>query len=252
MFPDSRSAEGEHLESERKLFYVSMTRASEHLICTWSIERRDEPGVFLLEAGLVEARKVPSAGRVTTFNANSPKVEQPLPATRKLTPDGSWAMRASPKKISGPVPRFITLVTPRIRLMQNALEIESMPKLADEIERQHRERETPYDRMQVLYSRADAVSTVPMQVELALRGLPFAIIETQRFPDSVVFQTAMQAWAADSAPKCDKRDIPLVDALAATLERITASEDAWVWLDRLEQLIDDESIGNEGVQFTPQ
>jgi hypothetical protein len=150
------------------------------------------------------------------------------------------------------VPRFITLVTPRIRLMHNALEIESTPKLADEIRRQHSDRNTPYDQMQVLYSRADAASTVPMQVELALSGIPFAITETQRFPDSVVFQTAMQAWAADSAPKCDRRDIPLVDALAATLERITASEDAWVWLDRLEQLIDDESIGGEGVQFVPQ
>ncbi len=252
VFPDSRSAEGEYLESERKLFYVSMTRASEHLICTWSTERRDEPGVFLLEAGLVEARKAPSAGKVTTFTANSPKVEQPQPATRKLTPDGSWAMRASPTKISGPVPRFITLATPRIRLMQNALEIESTPKLADEIERQHSERNTPYDQMRVLYSRADAASTVPMQVEMALRGVPFAITETQRFPDSVVFQTAMQAWAADAAPKCDKRDIPLVDALAATLERITASDDAWVWLDRLEQLLEDESIGGEGVQFVAQ
>ena len=254
VFPDSRSSGGTHLEAERKLFYVSMTRASEHLICTWSVERRDEPGVFLIEAGLAEARKTPSAGKVTTFTLDGGKVLPPQPAGRKLSPDGSWAMSAPPKKAAGPLPRYITLVTPRIRTMQNAIESDACGTLADAIDQQHQERETPYREMRVLYARADAGSTVPLQVELALRGTPFAIAATQRFPDAVVFQTAVQAWTADAAPKCDPRDILLVDALAETLERLTGSDDSWVWLDRLESLVENESIGSDpaGVQLIPQ
>ncbi len=254
VFPDARSAEGTHLEAERKLFYVSMTRASEHLICTWSAERRDEPGVFLIEAGLAEARKTPSAGKVTTFTLDGGGSRQAKPEERKLSPDGSWAMRATPTKATGPAPRYITLVTPRIRNMQNANDINASHTLADAIEIQHAERETALATMEIRYARADAASTIPVQVEFALRGMPFAIAETQRFPDAVVFQTAVQAWTSDAAPKCDKRDVPLVDALAASLERLTGSDDSWVWLDRLEQLVDDESIGSDpaGVQFTPQ
>ena len=254
VFPDARSAEGTHLEAERKLFYVSMTRASEHLICTWSAERRDEPGVFLMEAGLAEARKTPSSGKVTTYAANSARVQPPQPAGRNLAPDGSWAMRAPAKQPTGPAPRFITLATPRIRILQNAIDSDACRTLADAINLQHTERETAYERMQVLYARADSASTIPLQVELALRGTPFAIAETQRFADAVVFQTAVQAWTSDAASKCDPRDVPLVDALAASLERLTGSDDSWVWLDRLEGLVDDVSIGTDaaGVQFIPQ
>src|SRR5690606_11953170 len=124
--------------------------------------------------------------------------------------------------------------------------------LADAIELQHDERNIPFDRMQVMYSRADFGSTIPMQLELALRNVPFAIAVSHRFPDSSVFQAAVQAWANDAAPKCDPRDVALVDALAATLERITDTDDAWVWLDRIDNLVDDDAIGTEGVQFTPQ
>ena len=56
VFPDSRSDIGEHLESERKLFYVSMTRASEHLVVSWAdfrpdTGRRQAPSPFVIEAG---------------------------------------------------------------------------------------------------------------------------------------------------------------------------------------------------------
>lgn len=252
VFPDSRSNEGTHLEAERKLFYVSMTRASRHLICTWSNERRDEPGQFLIEAGLAEARKVPSPGKVKTFTLNKPQGAQAEIVKRKLGPDGHWAMAAPPKKVTGPAPRYITLVTPRIRTMQNALDIDACRTLADAIELQHDERTIAFDRMQVMYSRADFASTIPLQVELALRQIPFAIAESQRFPDASVFQSALQAWTNDYAPKCDPRDVALVDALAASLERITDTEDSWVWLDRIDHLTDDDTIGTEGVQFTPQ
>lgn len=103
-----------------------------------------------------------------------------------------------------------------------------------------------------MYSRADSASTIPLQMELALRNIPFAIAEPQRFPDASVFQSAVQAWTNDAAPKCDPRDVALVDAMAATLERIMDTEDSWVWLDRIDHLTDDDTIGTEGIQFTPQ
>lgn len=97
VFPDSRSQESEHLEAERKLFYVSMTRASEHLIMSWSQDRSSggigDPSDFLIEADL-EKRRPASTGRVTTWRADEMTPRQPT-RSRSLAPDGNWAMSAT-------------------------------------------------------------------------------------------------------------------------------------------------------------
>ena len=95
VFPDSRSQEAEHLEAERKLFYVSMTRASEHLLMSWSQDRASggsgDPSDFLVEAEL-EKRRAPANGhRTVTYRASEQRPPAASPA-RKLRPDGRWAM----------------------------------------------------------------------------------------------------------------------------------------------------------------
>lgn len=257
VFPDSRSDTGEHLEGERKLFYVSMTRASEHLIMTWSKDRaggaRGEPSDFLIEAEVEKPRQKAKTTGVTTWRPGDVTKGARIGGTRRLSPDGSWAMSAAPKKVTGPQPRYLTLVTPRGRSMQNAIESGATRMLADAMDMQHIDRNIAFDSMSVRFAGSDAAATIPLQVELALRGTPFAIASADRFADSALYLEALRAWSADAPAQVDSRDTPLIDALAAILERLTESEDSWVWLDRLESLVDDE-LGADpaGVQFVPQ
>ena len=257
VFPDSRSDSGEHLEAERKLFYVSMTRASEHLMMTWSKDRnggaRGEPSNFLIEAGLEKPRQKARTSGITTWSVNQNTGSMTMSTARNLSPDGTWAMSAPPKKVTGPPPRNLTLVTPRGRSMQNAVDMESTRMLADAIQMQHIDRNIAFGSMTVKYPRTDVAATIPLQVELGIRGIPFAINEEEKLGDSSVYKSAKRAWEADAPARVEKQDSPLIDALASILERLTESGDSWVWLDRLESL-EDMDIGSDpaGVQFSPQ
>lgn len=58
-FPDFRSLDGPDLEAERRLFYVSMTRASQRLCISWLTgeegkAKPPQPSVFLYEAKLID------------------------------------------------------------------------------------------------------------------------------------------------------------------------------------------------------
>ncbi|MGC4192859.1 MAG: ATP-dependent helicase [Thermomicrobiales bacterium] len=58
-FPDFRSMDGQDLEAERRLFYVSMTRASQRLCISWLTgeegkAKPPQPSIFLYEAGLID------------------------------------------------------------------------------------------------------------------------------------------------------------------------------------------------------
>lgn len=257
VFPDSRSDTGVHLEAERKLFYVSMTRASEHLVMTWSKDRnggsRGEPSDFLIEAELEKPLQKARTTGIKTWSVADKGGTVTMAGSRKLGPDGTWAMSASPKKITGPAPRYLTLATPRGRTMQNALDLEGARTIADAIDVQHIDRQIPFGSMSLRYTRGDAAATVPMQLELALRGVPFAISGEDHFQGSDIYQAARRAWESDTSAAVDNRDVGLIDALASTLERLTESDDSWVWLDRLETLDDDE-VGRDpaGIQFVPQ
>lgn len=137
--------------------------------------------------------------------------------------------------------------------MQNALNADAANMLAEAINVQHIDRNIPFDSMSLRYPRSDAAAAVPAQIELALRGTPFAIAGQDHFSESEIYQAARRAWEADSPANVEKQDAPLVDALAVVLERLTDSEDSWDWLDRLDSLERDE-IGSDpaGVQFVPQ
>lgn len=95
VFPDARSQEAEHLEAERKLFYVSMTRASEHLLMSWSQDRTGggsgEPSNFLIEANLEKRRERVANGRTITYRAED-HPDTNRTSRRNLGPDGQWAM----------------------------------------------------------------------------------------------------------------------------------------------------------------
>lgn len=256
VFPDSRSNEGLHLEAERKLFYVSMTRASEHLLMTWAGKSSNggtaEPSDFLIETELVSRPKKRTYTGVNTFAANGKDNSSPPKVSRNLSPDGNWAMAAAPKKATGPAPRYITLVTPRGRVMQNAIDADAAATIANAMEQQERERDIALHRMDVRYSRADIASTVPLQLEMAVRGLPFSASPV--FLNTALYEAALSAWSNGAPPQIDQRDRPLFEAISASLARNTGSEDPWVWLDRLDDLAADEGVGADeaGAKFQPQ
>lgn len=256
IFPDARSNQGLHLEAERKLFYVSMTRAAEHLIMTWSGKNTNggptEPSDFLIETELVPRPKPRQFAGTQTFAA-SKEASAPTPqGGRDLGPTGTWSMRIGATRPSESVPRFITLVTPRERVMEDATDHATVEKLAEAVSQQEREFDIALYRMDVRYPRADGAAIVPLQLELALRGIPFSASPV--FTNTDLFQAAISAWTNDSPPQIDHHNRPLFEAMARTMARLTESDDTWVWLDRIDDLLADEELGidEDGVRFLPQ
>lgn len=80
-----------HLQEERRLFYVAMTRAKKHLFLSWAKDyggaRAKKPSMFLSELGLVEIEKTKSksTGKVEFRKVRAPKpsevVYRELPTT---------------------------------------------------------------------------------------------------------------------------------------------------------------------------
>src|SRR5699024_6283203 len=129
VFPDARSTEGDYLDAERKLFYVSMTRASEHLVLSYAGFRPDtnrvqEPSRFLVEAGLVE----PPKQKKTQAASSSPRNATRGSSSRRIERSGSsasaapwWNKQSSPSTPASASPatrakRMVTLFSVRSRV----------------------------------------------------------------------------------------------------------------------------------------
>ena len=70
-----------HLQEERRLFYVAMTRAKTHLYVSWAKDyggaKQKKPSVFLVETNLVPSEKVNKAtGKVVFTKKVSTNKEQ--------------------------------------------------------------------------------------------------------------------------------------------------------------------------------
>ncbi|HVL26206.1 MAG TPA: ATP-dependent helicase [Thermomicrobiales bacterium] len=222
VFPDRRSSEGPYLEAERKLFYVSMTRASEHLILSWVATKKSgsreaqEASEFLIEAGIVR----PTA---------PPKAKTPAPARRTAGPDlhptpaTPWVGRApaaTAKKAtqapetSRPV-RMVTLLTPRSRVPVDGVDA---AKVADVPARIRGERESGLrlDQMTITYRASDADATLPLQLALALEGIPYMIAPEHRIMASPLVEQFRTARASGKRPV----DGSLAADVIAALERV--------------------------------
>jgi DNA helicase-2/ATP-dependent DNA helicase PcrA len=69
-----------HLQEERRLFYVALTRAKTHLFLTWAKDyggkQAKKPSQFLVETGLVPSEKVSKATGKVVFEPKAEKLEQ--------------------------------------------------------------------------------------------------------------------------------------------------------------------------------
>lgn len=231
VFPDARSEEGEYLEAERKLFYVSMTRASEHLVLSWSrdLKRSREKGVpslFLIESGMV---------RPPRRSASSPRAVRQAART--------------PKRANRP-PRMLALLSPRSRMTVDGLDVPQVMAMAARMQRDEEKYGVPLEEMSVRYQPHDPEASIPLQAAFLLKGIPFAVQTEHRLTEQPLFQAARQAWQKQGQPVSGSFAADTVTALEDVLAKVVGSDDRHRWTELLDRVTEDD-IGDdpEGVQF---
>jgi DNA helicase II / ATP-dependent DNA helicase PcrA len=192
VFPDKRNSEGDYLEAERKLFYVSMTRASRHLILSWVATKKhgtreaQEASDFLVEAGIVRATKPAPKAASAAATARAKPASGP---DRPATPDAPWVKRttATGAAASKRPARSLSLITPRTSLFTNGVDAAKVADLPSRI-RTEQEAGIRLDQMTLRYPAHDADATLPLQLALILENIPFMIAAQHRITDSALFQ----------------------------------------------------------------
>ena len=256
--------EGAYLEAERKLFYVSMTRASEHLIVSWADAHADTgrrlfPSPFVVEAGLAQA---PPRNR--TLTTPPPAKTTPKPAPPSRARQGSKASAApwwneKPKKKEAPVAaaprptRLITLFSTRSRVVIDGMNPKKVIEVAGRIVDDEERYKVPASEMMIRYRASDPEATLPLQLDLALRGVPFAINDAHRFTEADTFQAMRQAWQAGKRPVPGSLGADTVLAMERVLARASGTHEHRRWEATLGRITDEEpGTDPEGVQFTPE
>jgi DNA helicase-2/ATP-dependent DNA helicase PcrA len=267
IFPDARSDEGEYLEAERKLFYVSMTRASEHLIVSWAdfrpdTGRKQAPSVFAIEAGLAKAppaqKAAPKAPGPTANGQRS--TSQSRQGAQRGT-GGSAAASAAPwwnnKKTATTEespkrpPRMITLFSVRSRVVADGMDPKKVGDLATRMLEDEERYDLPAAEMTIRYQAHDPEATLPLQLDLALRGVPFAILDAHRFTESDTFQSMREAWQSGKRRVAGSLGADTIGAMERILARTTGSHEHRRWQAALERIADEEpGTDPEGVKFT--
>jgi hypothetical protein len=257
IFPDARSAEGPYLEAERKLFYVSMTRASEHLVLSWAQYRPDtgrvqEPSPFLVEIGLADPPKrrgqkpaTPPSRGSRTPTSYSPKL--PIPGAPRPVPKPVATRGAASRPR-----RNLVLVSPRSRKTSDGIDPRKVADLVDRIEGDEERYGLGFQEMTIRYQPHDAEATLPLQLELALRNIPFRIEAAHRFTESGVYQSMLQAWETGAEAVPGSLDADTIAAMEAILARVTGDATPRAWQQRLDRVTDAEpGAAGDGVAFTP-
>jgi hypothetical protein len=266
IFPDARSEEGEYLEAERKLFYVSMTRASEHLVVSWAdfrpdTGRRQAPSPFVIEAGLAVAPKTtarkPDPAPRGNHNANrSPAPRKTTGATESAAP--WWGRGASRKGAASngrnttPRPaRLITLFSTRSRVVIDGLDAKKVADLSARILDDEERYGLAIGEMLIRYQAHDPEATLPLQLDLALRGVPFAIEDAHRFTEADTFMAMRESWTSGVERVTGSLGADTISAMERVLGQATDSTDHRRWHAALERIADEEpGTDPGGIQFT--
>ena len=94
-----------HLQEERRLFYVAITRAKTNLYLTWAKDyggtREKKPSLFLVECGLVPSEKINKATGKVVFTKTV--AERALPAGRQGKGDVATCPLAELTRQAGPM-----------------------------------------------------------------------------------------------------------------------------------------------------
>lgn len=255
IFPDARSEDGPYLEAERKLFYVSMTRASEHLVISWSDYRLDTgrkqaPSPFVIEAGLAE---LPKSSQQAGPKVAAPAPREPGSRQRRGSSTAPWWGAKPDTTPAPPRPtRLITLFSVRSRVVANGVDAGKVETLVNRMLDDEERYGLPASEMTIRYPAHDPEATFPLQVDLALRGIPFAIEETHRVIESDLFTSMRQAWQSGATSIPGSLGADAIAAMKQVLARTTNSTEHRRWNAALDRIADEEpGTDPGGVQFVP-
>ncbi len=265
IFPDARSEEGPYLEAERKLFYVSMTRASEHLVVSWAdfrpdTGRKQAPSPFVIEAGLAApAKTTPRPAPPSGNGPASGSTSRPSQAASRQGHSGSaapwWGRGTSRGTTTTPAParpkRLLTLISTRSRVAIDGLDAKKVDTLAARILDDEERYGLPVADMMIRYGAEDPEATLPLQLDLALRGVPFAVEDAHRFTESETFTAMRESWTSGTLRVDGSTGSDVVAAMEAVLRRATDSTDHLRWHAALERIADEEpGTDPAGIPFT--
>jgi len=256
VFPDNRSVEGEYLEAERKLFYVSITRAAERLVVSWVDDKKNgrsesTPSRFLIEAGLAKPPKQKSLpqekngrrGGLERAQKPSSGVPNAHPMTSRSANTGTSTSATRPK-------RRISLMSARRRKTIDGLADAAVAELGAQMLGWDERGEQPLADMTIRYQPSDPDATFPLQLDLALRGIPFQIDAADRVTESDIFTAMQEAWRSGVERISGSADADTIAAMERVLARVTESPDPARWRTLLTRLEDDApGTDPSGVQF---
>lgn len=216
-FPDYRSTQQDQdLEAERRLFYVSMTRASQRLCISYlkddeKKQKSPDPSRFLYEAKLLEGQPPPRnerPGRSQDYEPPRPRAKRERASTtrgpgrhgkRQSPSSGGMAGRspvsvstsaaASPAPATSKVPAE-ELLPPTIILVPGKLKRRmSFPREGDvrRFVNELTESPKPLRLPEVEVSYEEPEATYALQLGLIVRGVPYQITEHHRLLESAHF-----------------------------------------------------------------
>jgi hypothetical protein len=157
-----------------------------------------------------------------------------------------------PARETAPRPtRLITLFSVRSRVVVDGLDPKKVNELATRLLDDEERYNLPASEMMIRYAAHDPEATLPLQLDLALRGVPFAITDAHRFTESDVYQAMRNAWASGARPVKGSLGADTIGTMERVLARATESHEHRRWQAALERIADEEpGTDPAGVQFT--
>lgn len=146
---------------------------------------------------------------------------------------------------------MITLFSVRSRVVADGMDPRKVGELASRMLDDEERYSLPTAEMTVRYQAHDPEATLPLQLDLALRGIPFAIVDAHRFTESDTFQSMREAWQSGKRRVAGSLGADTIAAMERILARTTESHEHRRWQAALERIADEEpGTDPEGVQFT--
>lgn len=137
-------------------------------------------------------------------------------------------------------------------MVVNGLDPKKVNDLAGRIVEDEQQNDLSFEEMTLRYQAHDLDATLPLQLDLALRGIPFAIRDQDHFTGLETFETMRESWSSGSMRVTDDSATDTITAMEAVLTRATGSSDHKRWRAALDRIADEEPGSDpEGVQFTP-
>lgn len=242
-FPDSRNDAGRYLEAERKLFYVSMTRAAQTLILSWgesrttarSAKATEKPSPFLDETGLLRANE-PERQRRRGTGAIVDFEDGPLFARSRPNRPQPHPPVAPERPATRPM-RMLHVVSPRFRSQVNGASADSVVNAVTRIATAVDDGLLRPDQVAITYPRHDPDATLTLQLGLALRQIPFTIeTSAHHVTRRELLGQMTSSWHSTKRLVPGSLGADLVGAMERVLEALLETSDTSLWQEAIDTI----------------